>query len=192
MEILPSYHFVHHNVHLDSSDIKLGPPYRISHGMACYTVSKFWCRFLHIYYESIPFFLPMMQQPLSGQGLLIIAVSRSHSGTPQSIGLFISFLRNSSQWAMASSFTRFLDHTQRRTTDGRTLLDEWSVHRRDLYLTTHNTNSRKTSTPPAGFETTIPASKRRQTHPLDRAAIGIDTTAWLRKRNNVYLNPKQE
>jgi len=28
------------------------------------------------------------------------------------------------QWAMASSFTRFLDRTQRRTTVGRTPLDE--------------------------------------------------------------------
>ena len=28
------------------------------------------------------------------------------------------------QWAMAYSFTRFLDHTQRRTTVGRTPLDE--------------------------------------------------------------------
>ena len=27
-------------------------------------------------------------------------------------------------WARASSFTRFLDHTQRRTTVGRTPLDE--------------------------------------------------------------------
>ena len=40
---------------------------------------------------------------------------------------------------MASSFTRFLDHTQRRTTLGRTPLDEWSARRRDLYLTTHTT-----------------------------------------------------
>jgi hypothetical protein len=47
--------------------------------------------------------------------------------------------------AMASSFKRFLDHTQRRTTRGRTLLDEWSAHRRDLYLTTHNTHNRQTS-----------------------------------------------
>jgi len=31
-------------------------------------------------------------------------------------------------------FTRFLDHTQRRTTVGRTPLDEWSARRRDLYL----------------------------------------------------------
>ena len=46
---------------------------------------------------------------------------------------------------LASSLTRFLDHTQRRATVGRTPLDEWSVRRRDLYLTTHNTHNRKTS-----------------------------------------------
>jgi len=28
----------------------------------------------------------------------------------------------------------FLDHTQRRSTVGRTTLDEWSARRRDLYL----------------------------------------------------------
>ena len=37
--------------------------------------------------------------------------------------LFV-FWRNSPQWAMASSFMKFLDHTQRRTTVGRTPLDE--------------------------------------------------------------------
>jgi hypothetical protein len=42
-------------------------------------------------------------------------------------------------WARASSFTRILDHTQRHTTVCRTPLDEWSVRRRDLYLTTHTT-----------------------------------------------------
>ena len=31
------------------------------------------------------------------------------------------------QWARASSFTRFLDHTQRHTAVVRTSLDEWSV-----------------------------------------------------------------
>ena len=40
---------------------------------------------------------------------------------------------------MASSFFRFLDHRQRRTTVGRTLLDEWSACRRDLFLTTQST-----------------------------------------------------
>ena len=81
--------------------------------------------------------------------------------------------------AMASSFLkRFLKHTRwfkydrdclcvnkpvtvpvifeppctwRRTTVGRTPLDEWSARCRDLYLTTHNTYNRQTSMPPAGF-----------------------------------------
>jgi hypothetical protein len=63
-------------------------------------------------------------------------------------------------WAMASSFLGFLDHTQRRTADCRTPLNEWSARRRDLYLKTHNTHNRQTSMPPAGFEPTIPASER--------------------------------
>ena len=39
--------------------------------------------------------------------------------------------------ATASSFTRFVDHTQWLNTVGRTPLDEGSARRRDLYLTTH-------------------------------------------------------
>ena len=74
---------------------------------------------------------------------------------------------------MASSFLmRFLDHTQRRSTVGRTPLDEWSARRRDLYLTTHNTHNRQTFTPPAGFEPTITAGERPQTYALDRTATG--------------------
>jgi len=38
------------------------------------------------------------------------------------------------QWERASLFARFLYHTQRRTTGGRTPLYEWSVRRKDLYL----------------------------------------------------------
>jgi len=66
--------------------------------------------------------------------------------------------------AMTSSFTWFLDHTQRRTTVGRTSLDEWWARRRDLYLTTHNTHKRQTRMPPAGFEPAIPASECPQTY----------------------------
>jgi hypothetical protein len=43
---------------------------------------------------------------------------------------------------MTSSILRFLNHTQRRTTFGRTPLDEWSARRTDLYLTTHNIHDR--------------------------------------------------
>ena len=56
--------------------------------------------------------------------------------------LFFCFRRNSPQWARASSFTRFLDHTQRRTTVGRTRLEDWSSRRRDLYLTILTTEKR--------------------------------------------------
>ena len=62
--------------------------------------------------------------------------------------------------AMAFLFLTFLDHTPRRTTVGRTPLDKWPVRRRDIYLTTHNTNNRQTSMSPAGFEPAIPAGER--------------------------------
>jgi len=72
---------------------------------------------------------------------------------------------------------RFLDHTQRRTAVGRTSLDEWPARRRELYLITHNTLNRQTSIPPppppVGFEPTISAGERPQTHALDRAATEI-------------------
>jgi hypothetical protein len=69
--------------------------------------------------------------------------------------------------AMTSSVWRFLYHTQRLTTVCRTPLDEWPARRRDLYLylAAHNTT--------AGFEPTIPAGERSQTHALDRSTTGI-------------------
>ena len=48
-----------------------------------------------------------------------------------------------------------------------------SARRRDLYLTTDNTNNRQTSMPPVGFEPTILAAERAQTYALDGAAAGI-------------------
>jgi len=66
----------------------------------------------------------------------------------------------------------FLDHTRRRTTVGRTPLDEWSARRRHLYVTTHNTHNRQISMPPVGFEPTISAGERSQTYALDRALLG--------------------
>jgi hypothetical protein len=55
----------------------------------------------------------------------------------------------------------------------RTTRDQWSARRKDPYVTTHNIHKRQTSMPPAGFELTIPASERRQTHALHRAATRI-------------------
>ena len=59
---------------------------------------------------------------------------------------------------------RFRDHTQRRTTVGRTHLDEWPAPRRDLYLTTtHNTHNRHIHAP-GGIRTHNPSR---------RAAVGL-------------------
>ena len=56
----------------------------------------------------------------------------------------------------------FLDHTQRRSTVGRTPLDERLARRRDLYLTTHETHNRQISMPPVGFEPKVSAGERPQ------------------------------
>ena len=84
----------------------------------------------------------------------------------------IFYVRCDPTRVMASSFLRFLDHTQRRTTVGRTPLDEWSARRRDLYLKTHNTHNRQTSMHLVGFEPAISADERPQTYALDGAATG--------------------
>ena len=55
--------------------------------------------------------------------------------------LWVCILQPSSA-AIASSRTRFLDHTKRRATIGRVPLDEWLIRRRDFYLTTHNTHDK--------------------------------------------------
>ena len=65
-----------------------------------------------------------------------------------SIISFFSLWRCDPTRDMASSFSRFLDHTQQHTTVGRTSLDEWSARRRDLYLTAHNAHNRQTFMPP--------------------------------------------
>ena len=62
---------------------------------------------------------------------------------------------------MEHPFLMFLDHTQRRTTVGRSPLDEWSARPRDLYLIIHNTHNRQTSMPPS----------RIRTHDLSRWAV---------------------
>jgi hypothetical protein len=88
---------------------------------------------------------------------------------------------------MASSFLRFLDHTQRRTTVGRTLLDEWFARRRDLYMTTHNTHNKQISMPPGGFELTISASELPQTYALDRAVTGIGYLILFKFQNHTII-----
>jgi hypothetical protein len=100
---------------------------------------------------SMSFCIQRRNSPPVGQGLLIIADSRSHST---------------------------------HNTTGRNPKGEWSARRTDLYMTTHNSHKRQTSTPPAGFEPTIPASERPQTQALDCAATGISTARVLPCRNH--------
>ena len=54
--------------------------------------------------------------------------------------------------------------TLRHTKVGRTLLDEWSARRRDLYLTTHNTQQQTDIHAPGGIRTHNP-SKRSAADP---------------------------
>ena len=102
-------------------------------------------------FTSSRFFLTMAQRPPVGQGFLIIEASRSHSGTPHSVGL----LWTSDQLVAETS-------TWQHTT-----------------LTTD-----RHPCPPAGFEPTIPASWRPQTHALDHAATGTghEAITVLRKQ----------
>ena len=93
--------------------------------------------------------------------------------------LFVCFWRDTPQWAMASSFTRYLDHTKRRITVGRTPLDKRSARCRDLYLTTHNTHNRQTSMTPVVFVPAISAGERPQTYALDRAATGTGSLVYV-------------
>jgi hypothetical protein len=90
---------------------------------------------------------------------------------------FVCCWRNSPQWIRTSSFTRSLDHTQRRATVCRTSLEGWSARSRHIYLTTHNNHNRHISMPPVGFEPTISAGKRPQTCCLDRhyQSVGTET-----------------
>ena len=64
------------------------------------------------------------------------------------IFLFLSFGAAAPEAGHTFSFMTFPDHTQRRTTDGRTPLNEWLARRRGRYLT-HNTRDRH----PAGIRT---------------------------------------
>jgi hypothetical protein len=73
----------------------------------------------------------------------------------------------------------FLDHTQRRSTVGRTPLDEQSARRRDLYLTTHDTHDRQISMPPVEVEHTISVGERPAAAHLLRAWVQLPPEAWI-------------
>jgi len=74
---------------------------------------------------------------------------------------------------MASSFTRFLKHTQRRTTISRTPLDEYQLFAETSTWRNTSLTTDRHPFPPVVFEPATPASQRPQTHSLNRAVTGI-------------------
>jgi len=80
---------------------------------------------------------------------------------------------------MEHLFLMFLDHTQWRSTVGRTPLDEWSARRRDLCPTTHDTHNRQISMPPVGFKPTISAGERPVAACMLRSWVQIPPGAWI-------------
>ena len=94
---------------------------------------------------------------------------------------YFFFWRRGQTRVMASSCMRFLRHIQRRTTVGRTPQKKLLSRRRDLYLTTHNTHTRQTTMPPAGFKPTISGEQRKQT--LYRAATGTSNKSYINQVN---------
>jgi len=103
---------------------------------------------------------------------LYIILVDAVSGSRYSI-LLLYLAQQPPHWASSSPFTKFLYHTQRRTTVDRTPLDERSARRRDLYLTTHNTHNTQTSIDPGGIRTHKSVGERPNNYTLDRAATGI-------------------
>ena len=99
-----------------------------------------------------------------------------------------SFLwRNSPTGVLASSFFRFRDHTQWHNTVGRTPLGEWSAHRRDLYLTTHNTQNRHTFMLKGGIRSRNPR-KRAAADPRLRSLVTEIGAEW-RLLHTIQSNP---
>jgi hypothetical protein len=103
---------------------------------------------------------------------------------------------------MASSFLRFSrSHTKRRTTVGRTHLDEWSARRNRSLPDNIQHSQQIKSIPPLGFEPKISAGERPQTYALDRAASGTGklitiyryiTSAWKQCVTEVFIRTKNE
>jgi hypothetical protein len=89
-----------------------------------------------------------------------------HGWTAPYIDFFLPW-RNSPSGPEPPNYRGFMI-TLRRTTLGRTPLDEWSARRRDLYLTTYSTHKRN-----------IRAPSGIRTHALDCAATGIGLLRFL-------------
>ena len=138
--------------------MNLRPPTQTVHGLPHYTSFTLFISKAHMPYTACF----KKNDPISNNYIFFFLALQPPLGV-----VFYSPLTGFSLLAYEVS-----DHIQRRATVGRTPLNEWSVRRRDLYLTTHNTHNRQTSMPRVGFEPTISTGERPKTYALDRAATG--------------------
>ena len=94
---------------------------------------SFVCFFL---FKVINFKLIIMYIPSTGRFIMFSVMTNIYNektkGPTLTLRLLMSYI------FMERLFLMFLDHKQRRSTVGRTPLDEWSARRRGLYLTTHD------------------------------------------------------
>jgi len=84
----------------------------------------------------------------------------------------------------------FLDHTQRSTKVGRTPLDEWSVRRRDLYLTTQNAHNRQIRTHNPTRQAAVDLRLRTRGHWDRRGKMNYDEIVLHEQKNNASLAEK--
>jgi hypothetical protein len=110
--------------------------------------------------------------------IIIFFLFFSPGATQPIVGVYFTALYR----VLASSRTRLLDHIKQHATVGMTPLNEWSVRRRDLCLTTHNTHNRQISMPRVGFEPTIAAGERKpyiaHVRPWEWNAVTLRTALW--------------
>jgi hypothetical protein len=96
-------------------------------------------------------------------------------GTPPSFSFFLSFFLILTSFYLLMHgrcrqlFLQFI--TLNNTHIGRTPLEEGSIRRYDLHLTTRNTHKKQTSMPPTGFGPAIPATEHPLTHVLNRRSV---------------------
>ena len=92
---------------------------------------------------------------------------------------FVSFWCDSPQWAMASPFLRFLDHTNAAPLSvGLLWTSDQPVAETSTWQHTTLTTD-KHSMPPVGFKPTVSAGERPQTYALQRAVTGTVCLCFL-------------
>jgi hypothetical protein len=137
-------------------------------------------------FSSVGFRCKIRVHGASNKGVKCLLSPFLHNFSVQNRFSFLLALRHKESYGL---LILEISRSQKRPTKGgRTPLDEWSVCRRELYLTTHDTYRRQTSMPPVGFEPVTSGSEWQQTHALDRVATGIVfPNRWHASNSNLPL-----